>query len=121
MVKGLEDKAPLLEALLGEVELFVERRAASAAPGQTGAAGPLAGKSFVFTGTLTAFDRKTAQKKVFALGGEAPDGVSKTLSYLVVGAEERKSSKLTKAEKLIAEGAPLRILSEAEFLEMIGE
>jgi DNA ligase (NAD+) len=97
------------------------RRPAAAAAAGGGAAGPLAGKSFVLTGTLSAFDRKTAQEKVVALGGDAPGSVTRTLSYLVVGGEERKSSKIAKAEKLIAEGAPLKIISEAEFLEMIGQ
>ncbi len=125
MVKGLKDKAPLIAELLKHVKLAAEKKAAGAAAGRGAAAGKggglLAGQSFVFTGTLTAFDRKTAQKKVQALGGEAPDGVTKTLAYLVVGAEERKSSKIVKAEKYIAEGAALKIISEKDFLKMIGE
>ena len=119
VVKGLREKAPLIDSLLEQVTLEVEKPAAVA--GAAGGEAPLAGQSFVFTGTLTAFDRKSAQKRVLALGGEAPDGVTKTLSYLVVGAEERKSSKIVKAEKLIAAGATLKIISEQDFLTMIGD
>ena len=85
------------------------------------AGGALLGKSFVFTGTLEGFTREQAQARVLALGGETPSGVSKTLSYLVVGAGKgAKSSKQTKAEQLIAAGAPLQVLSEAEFLALSG-
>jgi DNA ligase (NAD+) len=123
VVKGLKDKAPLIADLLKHVKLVVEKKAAAGGEGAAAgtAGGRLAGQSFVFTGTLTVYDRKTAQKKVAALGGETPDGVSKTLTYLVVGAEERKSSKIVKAEKLVAEGHPLKIISEQDFLKMIGE
>jgi DNA ligase (NAD+) len=75
----------------------------------------------VFTGTLEGFTREQAQARVIELGGETPSGVSKTLSYLVVGAGKgAKSSKQKKAEQLIAAGAPLQVLSEAEFLALAG-
>ncbi len=124
VVKGLKDRGKLIDALLKHVTLGAAARAkggAAAAGDEAEGGGALAGKSFVFTGTLTAFDRKTAQKKVEALGGTAPSGVTKDLSYLVVGPEERKSSKLVKAEKYVAEGAALKIISEQDFLRMIGE
>jgi len=113
VVAGLADRAPLIDELLREVTL---EQGAAALTG-----GPLAGKSFVFTGTLLAFDRKTAQKRVLERGGQAPSGVTRELTYLVVGAgaEPRKSSKHVKAEKLVAEGAALRIISEHEFLKLL--
>lgn len=122
VVAGLKRKAELIDALLEHVKI-AKPAAKPAAGEQAGGGGALAGKSFVFTGTLLASDRKTAQKKVVALGGEAPDGVTKTLHYLVIGdgAEERKSGKQVKAEKYIAEGAPLKIITESDFLKMIGE
>ena len=87
--------------------------------GQAG--GALRGKSFVFTGTLEGFTREQAQARVLALGGEVPSGVNKALSFLVVGAGKgAKSSKQKKAEELIAAGAALKVLSEAEVLELSG-
>lgn len=83
-------------------------------------AGPLHDQSFVFTGTLEAFDRKTAQGRVKALGGATPSGVSKTLTTLVVGAGKgAKSSKQKKAEKLNEDGATIEVLTEQEFVARI--
>jgi DNA ligase (NAD+) len=88
--------------------------------------GPLAGLSFVFTGKLTSGDRKGAGAKAKALGGSAPSAVTKDLDFLVVGDEGsplfgggRKGSKIVKAEKLAAAGAPVRVISETEFLRMV--
>ncbi len=116
IVAGLAARAELIDALLQHVTVLAGE--AAPAPAEDGA---LAGKSFVFTGTLEAFTREVAQDRVKALGGEVPSGVTKALSYLVVGAGRgAKSSKQKKAEELIAAGAPLVILSEDEFLKLCG-
>ena len=116
IVDGIAARSELIEALL--------RHGVRVLPGEKAApvaSGALQGKSFVFTGTLEGFTREQAQARVLALGGETPSGVSKTLSFLVVGAGKgAKSSKQTKAEQLIAAGAPLQVLSEAEFLALSG-
>ena len=87
--------------------------------------GPLAGRSFVFTGKMAVGDRKSSQRTVRELGGETPAGVTRDLDFLVVGDEGspllsagRKGSKLLKAERYAADGADLRVISEAEFLAM---
>jgi DNA ligase (NAD+) len=118
VVAGLAAKGPLIARLLEHVQVSAAAPAAPRAP----SSGRLAGQSFVFTGKLLAFERATAQQKVRALGGEAPSGVTKALTYLVIGdgQEEKKSSKQLKAEKLVAAGAPLRIIGEQEFLALIG-
>ena len=73
---------------------------------------PLAGKTFVVTGTLASMSREDAQAKIEALGGKVTGSVSKKTSYLVVGAEA--GSKLDKARALgVAE------LDEAAFLGLI--
>ena len=116
IVAGLAARAELIDALLQHVTVLAGE--AAPAPAEDGA---LAGKSFVFTGTLEAFTREVAQDRVKALGGEVPSGVTKALTYLVVGAGRgAKSSKQKKAEELIAAGAPLTILSEDEFLKLVG-
>jgi DNA ligase (NAD+) len=76
----------------------------------------------LFTGALDAFTRKEAEEKVQQHGGVTAAGVSKALEYLVVGAGKgAKSSKQKKAEQLLEAGAGLKIISEGEFLALIGE
>jgi len=72
----------------------------------------LAGKSFVFTGSLS-IDRVAAQETIRRLGGEVFSAVSKNTSYLVAG--ENAGSKLDKAREL-----GTTILSEEEFKRMVG-
>ena len=73
---------------------------------------PLAGKSFVITGTLDTLTREAAEERIAALGGKVTGSVSKKTSYVVVGAEP--GSKLDKAQAL---GVPT--LDEAAFLGLI--
>ncbi len=77
-----------------------------------GHSGPLAGKSVLFTGSLS-MPRSQAQKMAQAAGAALAGSVNKNLDYLVVG--DKPGSKLDKAEKL-----GVRILSEQEFLELSG-
>ncbi|MCA9670341.1 MAG: NAD-dependent DNA ligase LigA [Myxococcales bacterium] len=124
IVSGLTAEAEIIDALLEHVTLLegaAAAAAAAAAAGEGAAGSALRGKSFVFTGKLESFDRKTAQKLVKERGGEAPAGVTKELSYLVVGdgKEDKKSSKQKKAEKYVAEGCELKIISESEFKQML--
>lgn len=73
----------------------------------------LAGKSFLFTGTLMQLKRKEAEEMVEAHGGKIVSGVSSKLDYLVTG--EAAGSKLEKAKKL----GSVQIISEAEFLNLL--
>jgi DNA ligase (NAD+) len=60
--------------------------------------GPLAGKTFVLTGTLPDLTREQASERIMAAGGRVTSSVSKKTDYLVAG--ENAGSKLTKAESL---------------------
>ncbi len=71
-----------------------------------------AGMTFVLTGTLTRFDRKTAEAMVVERGGKAAGSVSKKTTYVVAG--EAAGSKLQKAREL---GVP--VLTEEEFAQML--
>ena len=71
-----------------------------------------AGKTFVLTGTLTRFDRKTAQGLIEERGGKAAGSVSKQTTY--AGAGEAAGSKLKKAQEL-----NIPVLTEDEFANML--
>jgi DNA ligase (NAD+) len=84
------------------------------APPEAAVSGPLAGKTFVFTGTLAAMSRRDAAARVAALGATVVESVSKQTDYLVAGDEP--GSKLARAQK-----AGVRVLGEAEFLSLLAE
>jgi DNA ligase (NAD+) len=68
------------------------------APRAVVAAGPLAGKSVVVTGTLEGFSRPEAEEAIRAAGGKPAASVSKKTNYVVAG--ESAGSKLAKAQEL---------------------
>jgi DNA ligase (NAD+) len=75
--------------------------------------GTLIGKTFVLTGTLSSLSRDEAKEKIRTLGGDVSGSVSKKTNYVVAG--ENPGSKRADAERLGVE-----ILSESEFLKMVG-
>jgi DNA ligase (NAD+) len=76
------------------------------------APGPLAGKVFVLTGSLSSMTREQATEAIERLGARVSSAVSKKSSYVVAGAEA--GSKLEKARQLGVE-----TLDEAAFLTLI--
>lgn len=73
---------------------------------------PLAGQTFVLTGTLDSMDRTKAGELIKKLGGKVSGSVSARTSYVVVG--DSPGSKYEKALKL-----NVTILSEDDFLRLI--
>jgi DNA ligase (NAD+) len=73
---------------------------------------PLAGKTFVLTGTLPSMTREEATEKIVALGGHVAGSVSKKTDYVLAGSEP--GSKFDKAKEL-----GVRIINEAEFRTML--
>jgi DNA ligase (NAD+) len=73
--------------------------------------GPLAGKTFVLTGTLPELTREQASEMIVAAGGRVTGSVSRKTDYVVAG--ESAGSKLAQAEKLgveVIDEAGLRAL-----------
>lgn len=75
--------------------------------------GNLAGKTFLFTGTLNKLKRSEAEALAEKDGGKIVSGVSSKLDYLVVG--DDAGSKLEKAKKI----ATIKIITEEDFLKML--
>lgn len=99
-----EDNLKLLEELKG---LGVEPQYVDVA------SLPLAGQSYIVSGTLESMGREEAEDRLRALGASVTGGVTKTTTALILGSKPGKS-KLEKAEKL-----GISTLSETEFLKLV--
>ncbi|MEW6249510.1 MAG: NAD-dependent DNA ligase LigA [Planctomycetota bacterium] len=75
-------------------------------------ASPIAGKTFVVTGTLANYARSEVENKIKQRGGKVASSVSKKTDYVLAG--DSPGSKLEKARTL-----GVRVLTEAEFEELL--
>ncbi|MBI3608698.1 MAG: NAD-dependent DNA ligase LigA [Nitrospirae bacterium] len=92
---------------------LVERlRAAGLRMAYEAKAGPLTGKTFVLTGSLTSLTRGQAQDAIRGAGGSVSDTVSRKVDVVVAG--EKPGSKLEKAKNL-----GIALMDEAEFLALL--
>ena len=76
----------------------------------------LDGKTFCVTGSLEHFTRKSIEEKIESLGGKMTSSVTSKTDYLVTNTLDSGSSKNKKAQEL-----GINIITEEEFLTMIGE
>lgn len=88
---------------------------------------PFHKKNVVFTGTLTMFSRSEAHAAVALFGGHPRGSVSKKTDYLVAGAQDLsrlatgtdESTKLRAAREFRKQGADIRVITDADFMELV--
>ena len=109
-------KQPAHVALLQEITAFTEALPERSTDGVSGSLhpehSPIAGKTFVLTGTLPTLNRDQAAALIEAAGGKVSGSVSKKTDVVVAG--EAAGSKLEKAQAL-----GVAVLSEEELLGML--
>lgn len=102
--------APQTQAILADF------RAAGVRPTEAtvsaAGAGPLAGKTFVLTGTLPTLTRDEAAARITAAGGRVASAVSQKTDFVVAG--EGAGAKLERARTL-----QIRVIDEAELRRML--
>ena len=110
-------RQPAHAALLQEITAFTEGLPESSAGDVSGSLhpenNPIAGKTFVLTGTLPTLKRDQAAALIEAAGGKVSGSVSKKTDFVVAG--EAAGSKLEKAQAL-----GVAVLGEEELLGMLG-
>jgi DNA ligase (NAD+) len=108
-IEAVEGMGPILAGTIRETlderrnqDLIRDLRAAGLNFEQERVAGdgelPLAGKSFVLTGTLAGMTREEATSRIEELGGKVTGSVSRKTDYVVAGSDP--GSKLSKAQEL---------------------
>lgn len=111
-------RQPAHAALLQEITAFTEALPESSTGDVSGSLhpenSPIAGKTFVLTGTLPTLKRDQAAALIEAAGGKVSGSVSKKTDFVVAG--EAAGSKLEKAQAL-----GVAVLNEEELLGMLGE
>jgi DNA ligase (NAD+) len=106
---------PANRALLQELEAMgfsLASQGSEPPQPEQGSGAPLAGQTFVLTGTLPTLSRRQAQDLIEAAGGKVSSAVSRKTTYLVAGDEA--GSKLSKAESL-----GVAVLDEQGFRELL--
>lgn len=100
---GIQEVSAMAEDLLQVIRIKQKKQ------------GPLTGKSFCVTGSLTSMSRKEFQDFVVEQGGAAKSGVSADLTYLVTNDPTSGSGKNAKAKKL-----GVKVITEDQFFKLVG-
>ncbi|WP_426688754.1 NAD-dependent DNA ligase LigA [Rhodanobacter ginsengiterrae] len=105
---------PAARAELHEAEAAMQRLLEAIPASAELSRAPLAGQTFVLTGTLVSLSREQAKERLEALGAKVSGSVSRKTSVVVAGSEA--GSKLDKAQEL---GVP--VWDEAQLLALLSE
>jgi DNA polymerase-3 subunit epsilon len=125
MLHAIKESGVSIEEWLQKVERPIsERKYDIERDGKEGA--PLFGEIIVFTGALSV-PRREAADIASNTGCEVDRDITKKTTILVVGDQdierlrqgETKSSKHLKAEKLIKNGQPIRVINETSFWQLV--
>ena len=108
-------QSPQNLALIQELRALGVKTTADAADQPSAEAQPLAGQTFVLTGTLQQLSRDEAKALIEQQGGKVTSSVSGNTTYVVAG--DNPGSKIEKARSLEA----VSILAETDFLSLIGQ
>jgi NAD-dependent DNA ligase len=84
------------------------------------------GRIFVVTGDFACATRNQVISRIESLGGDVASGVSKKVSFLVIGSlgcelwkTEGYGTKIEKAVEFRSAGAPIRIVSEKHWFDTL--
>lgn len=108
---GLRTRSDIIDRLIA-AGITTTTEAAAAAVNGDGTSLPLAGKTYVISGTIPGYSRNEAHERIEALGGKASSSVSKTTTALITS--ETDTSKAKKAADL---GIP--VIDPAEFAKVL--
>ncbi len=95
-------------------ELNIAPAGGGGSQAEAAAGGPLAGQTYVLTGTLDSMSRDEAAQSIRELGGTVTDSVSRRTTALIVGRDPGE----TKTRRAAELGIPT--MNEAAFLRLIG-
>jgi DNA polymerase-3 subunit epsilon len=125
VLRAINDTGLRIEDWLIRVEQPIDLNAVHGHKREGNPDGELFGEILVFTGTLS-MPRSQAADDAAAAGCRVDAGVTKHTTLLVVGDEDLrklnghdKTSKHRKAEQLICQGQPIRILGESDFKRLV--
>lgn len=81
---------------------------------------PLKGLEVILSGTFQSFGKQEGQMLVLAAGGTTGDNLNKKTAYLVSSDLNSTNNKHKKALELQAKGSGIKIISESQFIELLG-
>jgi len=121
LLRAVEESGIALADWPGSIKRTIVPNGAASLRREGSGEGPLAGECIVFTGEL-AMTRRDASDRAASLGADVSASVTSRVTMLVVGDQDvrklhgaEKSAKHRKAEALIVEGQPIRIVAECDF------
>lgn len=125
LLRAMQEAGKSLDDLFSFVEQPIWAQPLKKIHREANSEGELSGEVLVFTGSLF-IPRSQAADMAASLGCSVDTGVTKRTTILVVGNQDirhlggkDKSSKHIKAETLIAQGQPIRILCEDDFASLV--